>query len=705
MVDEGEFLNRIRSLLKIYPRGLTISEISQRLKFNRNSVAKYLEILQISGIVEMQQMGAAKVFFLSHRVPLSNLLGFTKEGIIVISVDGRVVQINERFCRMFEFDPGSVTGMPVEMLPDDIIRAFSFDQYLKPDFESEHTTVITFIKYDWRRYFKVKYLKTVFDDGKSGLTVIVEDITLETEMEERLRLNEARFRGIVEDQTELICRYKRDGQISFANGAFCRHLNMSPADATRHSLFDFLSEPVIEQIRSGMSSCSASNPVFEVEFELKSPGGRFRWYHWVTRALTDDDGGIIEYQGVGRDITDRKYTERELRIKSHAMDSSIIPISLASLEGLITYVNRAFLQMWGYNAPDEVIGLPLEHFAQINAESLSKILHVRQNISEKNGFSGEISGTKKSGKKIDLSVTISVVHDAQNSPICLIAYFHDITNQVRMVRELEIKDTAISHSYEGMAIITPEDTVMYANPSFQRLFSRVPGGKFIGSSLEWCLSFYPQIISSIPEFRASLIEKGNYTRIFSDIDEQGGKWVIQVHMSRAYDRYGNHLCTLISVLDITNQRAIEESLALLVRQLEGTVEQMGDPTFIISRDHMVVAWNEAMESLTGIRKQEVIGSSRYQEMIRRKNPSLPVLVDLFELSPKELIQIHPHVSRVGRSFYTEAYVSGFNEKKGTYVWVKASPIVDNAGKVIGIIQNMKDMTNWKRAVEAASVRI
>lgn len=57
MVEDGEFLNRIRGLLKIYPRGLTISEISQRLKCNRNSVAKYLEILQISGTVEMQQMG------------------------------------------------------------------------------------------------------------------------------------------------------------------------------------------------------------------------------------------------------------------------------------------------------------------------------------------------------------------------------------------------------------------------------------------------------------------------------------------------------------------------------------------------------------------------------------------------------------------------------------------------------------------------
>jgi PAS domain S-box-containing protein len=46
------------------------------------------------------------------------------------------------------------------------------------------------------------------------------------------------------------------------------------------------------------------------------------------------------------------------------MDSSIVPIALLSMEGSITYVNRAFLELWGYHSPDEVIGLPFKHFAK-----------------------------------------------------------------------------------------------------------------------------------------------------------------------------------------------------------------------------------------------------------------------------------------------------------------------------------------------------
>lgn len=700
MVEDGEFLNRIRGLLKIYPRGLTISEISQRLKCNRNSVAKYLEILQISGTVEMQQMGAAKVFYLSPRVPISSLLGFTKEGILVISSDGRIIQVNERFCRMFDQDVQAITGMSYMMLPAEILKAFHFDSYFESDTDSEHTAVVTFHKYDWRRFFKVKYIKTVFDDGRTGLTVIVEDVTLETEMEERLRISEARYRGIVEDQTELICRYNRDGVISFANGAFCRLFQMNISEALHHSLFEFLSPETVRQITTGMQACSPISPVFESEFEFNLPSGRSRWYHWVSRMLTDDSGSILEFQGVGRDITDRKSAERELRIKSHAMDSSIVPIALLSLEGTITYVNRAFLDLWGYHTPEEVFGLPLDHFAKGIDISIPCILSINDQSENRSGYAFEVDGVRRDGSQINLSVTISGVYDTDTRPICLIAYLYDVTHWVRMVRELEIKDTAIAHSYEGMAIITPDDIVMYANPSFKCIFSRVPEGTLVGRSIEWSLSFYPQIIGAIPDIRAALNEKGNYTRVFSDVNENGSSLVIQIHLSRVFDRQGVHLCTLISALDITSQRTMEKSLALMVEQLEGTVDQMGDPTFIVSRDRMVVAWNEAMEILTGLSKHEMIGSLKYEEMIRHTTPTLPILVDLFDLSPKELIQVFPQVSRVGNSFYTEAFVPSFHDGKGSYVWAKASPIVDTSGKVIGYIQTIKDMTNWKRAVES-----
>jgi PAS domain S-box-containing protein len=202
------------------------------------------------------------------------------------------------------------------------------------------------------------------------------------------------------------------------------------------------------------------------------------------------------------------------------------------------------------------------------------------------------------------------------------------------------------------------------------------------------------------QISGALKEKGNYTRVLSEVDETGVPFVIQLHLSRVLDRTGSYLCTLISALDVTNQWSMEESRALALKQLEGTVEQMGDPTFIVSRDRIVVAWNQAMETLTGLCKHTMIGVYNYRECITHANPSLPILIDLFELSPQEVIEGYPHVSRVGNSYYTDVFVPECHEGTGTYLWIKASPIVDTSGKIIGYIQTIKDMTNWKRAVEA-----
>ena len=88
--DSGVFdrdkITRIKTLLKFNPKGLTITEISQKLKLSRISVSKYLDILLISGQVEMKMYGVAKAFFLSSRVPISAMLSFSSDFILILVI-------------------------------------------------------------------------------------------------------------------------------------------------------------------------------------------------------------------------------------------------------------------------------------------------------------------------------------------------------------------------------------------------------------------------------------------------------------------------------------------------------------------------------------------------------------------------------------------------------------------------------------------
>jgi PAS domain S-box-containing protein len=126
---------------------------------------------------------------------------------------------------------------------------------------------------------------------------------------ERLLTIVDRYRAIVQDQTELICRYLPNGCISFVNEAYCRYFNK-----TENELIGFPDESNEMQalIRQMMGNLNELKPVIETE-QCIIINHDTRWQHWVGRAMFNTQHELIEYQLVGRDTTERKQAEAELR--------------------------------------------------------------------------------------------------------------------------------------------------------------------------------------------------------------------------------------------------------------------------------------------------------------------------------------------------------------------------------------------------------
>ncbi len=126
---------------------------------------------------------------------------------------------------------------------------------------------------------------------------------------ERLLTIVDRYRAIVQDQTELICRYLPNGCISFVNEAYCRYFNK-----TENELIGFPDESDEMQalIRQMMENLNELKPVIETEHCIVI-NHNTRWQHWVGRAMFNSQHELIEYQLVGRDTTERKQAEAELR--------------------------------------------------------------------------------------------------------------------------------------------------------------------------------------------------------------------------------------------------------------------------------------------------------------------------------------------------------------------------------------------------------
>jgi PAS domain S-box-containing protein len=127
--------------------------------------------------------------------------------------------------------------------------------------------------------------------------------------EQALRFSEARYRAVVEDQTELICRFLSDGTFTFVNDAYCRYFQRSRAELLGSTFWDLIPLEGHRAAREFLASITPERPIATREHEVLAPDGELRWQQWRDRGFFDEQGRVVEYQAVGRDVTERKRAE------------------------------------------------------------------------------------------------------------------------------------------------------------------------------------------------------------------------------------------------------------------------------------------------------------------------------------------------------------------------------------------------------------
>ncbi len=150
-------------------------------------------------------------------------------------------------------------------------------------------------------------------DGCNVHLQIATDITERKRAEEALKISEHRYRAIVQDQTDLICRYLPNGRLSFVNEAYCRYFNKTEAELIGHHFTPFVFDDMQDVLSQIMENLSWEKPVMETENRTVLADGKEHWQHWIGRAMFDNNEKLLEYQTVGRDITERKQAEKQWR--------------------------------------------------------------------------------------------------------------------------------------------------------------------------------------------------------------------------------------------------------------------------------------------------------------------------------------------------------------------------------------------------------
>lgn len=139
------------------------------------------------------------------------------------------------------------------------------------------------------------------------------DINERKEMERQLREREAHYRAIVEDQTDLVCRFNQQSKISFVNQAYCRYFNRTAEQLVGSQFTPLIPEEDRHKVSEVFQTLSFENPTDTTQMRVILDNGEIRWQEWSNRMIFDEAGNFLEYLGVGRDITERQRAEENLK--------------------------------------------------------------------------------------------------------------------------------------------------------------------------------------------------------------------------------------------------------------------------------------------------------------------------------------------------------------------------------------------------------
>jgi PAS domain S-box-containing protein len=265
-------------------------------------------------------------------------------------------------------------GQEKEIIAERIQRVFDNGQSdVEANFTTKDHEVLPF-------YFTGKRIEL---DGQFYLIGMGLDVSERRRAEEALRESEERYRAVVEHQTEFIVRWRPEGKRTFVNEAYRNYFGLTPEQALSETFLPLIAEEDRATILEKISRLASGTVRFETDtHRVIKPDGSIGWQEWVDQAIYDETGQIVEFQSVGRDVTERKRTEEalaaseaELRALFACMNDVVLVIDRDGVYRKIAPTNPNLL----YKPPEELLGKTLwDVFPADRAESF--INSIRQVI-------------------------------------------------------------------------------------------------------------------------------------------------------------------------------------------------------------------------------------------------------------------------------------------------------------------------------------
>jgi PAS domain S-box-containing protein len=394
------------------------------------------------------------------------------DGIAILNRDSQYTYLNQSHLKIFGYDNA-----------EELIGKTWKEFYSPEEIARLETDVFPILgqKRHWRgeatgkkkdgSTFAEEVSLTLLEDG--NLICICRDISDRKQIEESLRESEQKFRAIFDGTFQLIGVLTTDGMVIEANLTALNAIEAKRSDVIGQPFWEtpwWTHSPQLqEQLKQAIIRAAAGELVrFEAKHYLAN--GTPIFVDFSLKPVFDEAGKVVMLIPEGRDISERKQIEEELREQRLALEYAVEGIARLDAQGRYTAVNKAYASTVGYT-PEEMLGR--EWQSTVHPEDITDLIAAYQQMLAYGKAEAEARGLRQDGSVFYKQVTLVSAWDEGHNFIGHYCFMKNISERKQLEAELQHREerfrVLVNHSPVGIFQTDSQGNCLFVNPKWTEL--------------------------------------------------------------------------------------------------------------------------------------------------------------------------------------------------------------------------------------------